>query len=114
MSSDHGGDTRQESSPELAPEAAGILEKLEAYAQTLDPREAMALRRLVQAGLLADEATIEKVTSDTAGYYYPGYYYLAPFHVPPPTLYIQPAVYTVPVAQTHYAGVRVYQPWWCR
>jgi hypothetical protein len=97
----HEDGSEHEHATEMAPEAMAFLQKIEEIAGGLSPDEGMALRRLVKAGLMADEQTVEALTADTAGFHwdpYTGYYH---YH------YVQPAPMYVQAAPVY-----VYYPWW--
>jgi hypothetical protein len=88
----------------LAPEVEAFLQKIEAWANTLEPNEAASLRRLVQAGMAADPKTTSG--DDTAGYHWTGYYHV---HYLPYTVYVAPVVIQpVPVVYYPYWWYQVY------
>lgn len=59
--------------PPPPPEVVSFLQRVFDFAETLEPAEGMALRRLVRAGLMADDGTIEAVlNSDVSGFVAPG------------------------------------------
>lgn len=50
-------------------EVVSFLQRVFDFADSLEPSEGVALRRLIRAGLMADDGTIEAVlTSDVSGY----------------------------------------------
>jgi hypothetical protein len=56
-------------SGELAPEVIAFLEKIGRFAETLEPTEANALRRIVEAGMVAAD-TPSSESGDTQGFYF--------------------------------------------
>jgi hypothetical protein len=69
------GTGTSEQDPKVAPEVEAFLQKIESYAQTLPQEEATALRRLIRAGLMADEKVAQEIANDDTGGYQYGYYY---------------------------------------
>jgi len=64
----HGDDLTHTHATTLAPSAVELLQGLEDFAAGLQPAAALALRRLLQAGLLAQAGSQAGTAEDRAGY----------------------------------------------
>lgn len=64
---------------ELAPDVMAFLQKIHDAANDWPQHEQLALRKLITAGMLADEQVVQALSDDTTGY--GGYYHTPSQHI---------------------------------